>query len=123
MIADPLLGAARVVTGLAFLVIGIRNIGNHHLLAGLMMSRRLPAPSLCAAVGISMQIGFGALMLTGIYPTVAAIGLAAFVVLATAIAHSPFGKTGAERQAEITAILANAIMLGGLIALAAAGLR
>ena len=121
MTATMLLIAARVLTGGAFLVVGIRNIGNRALIAELMRSRHLPLPGLSATVGIALQIGLGALMISGFWPVVAALGLAGFVVAATAIAHWPFGKTGADRQESVTACLGNAIMLGGLLALAAAG--
>ncbi|MDQ0464203.1 putative oxidoreductase [Caulobacter ginsengisoli] len=118
---EALLMAARAVTGGAFLVIGIRNIGNHPVVTDMMRARGVPLPALSAGVGIGMQIGLGGLMITGIFPAVAALGLAAFVVMATAIAHWPFDKAGEERQANISACLVNAIMLGGLLALAAAG--
>jgi putative oxidoreductase len=118
---ETLLAAARIVTGLAFAIIGVRNIRNHAMIAGLLRSRGVPLPSLSAAAGIGMQIGFGVLMITGLAPVVAALGLAVFVVMATAIAHWPFGKPPAERDQEITACLANLIMLGGLLALAATG--
>ena len=121
MSAEAWLWAARIVTGGAFAIIGIRNIGNRALIAELLRSRGMPMPALSAAVGIAMQIGFGALMMIGLWPSVAASGLAAFVVMATALAHWPFGKTPAERQESITHCLANTIMLGGLLALAAAG--
>ena len=110
---------ARVLTGGAFLILGIRNIGNHAMLAELMRTRGVPLPALSATAGIAMQIGFGGLMITGIAQVVAALGLAVFAITATAIAHWPFDKEGAERQENITACLGNAIMLGGLLAQAA----
>ena len=117
-----LLWAARITTGAAFAIIGIRNIGNRAMIADLMRARGVPLPALSAIAGIAMQIGFGGLMITGLWPVVAALGLAVFVVIATAIAHSPFGKTAAELQENITACLVNTIMTGGLLGLAAAGL-
>jgi putative oxidoreductase len=122
MSAAALLWIARIVTGGAFAIVGIRNVGNHAMMAELLRSRGVPLPALSAAVGIAMQTGLGMLMITGLWPVVAALGLAVFVVLATAIAHWPFSKTGAERQADITACLGNIVMIGGLLALAAAGL-
>jgi len=117
--AEVLLLTARVLTGGAFLILGIRNIGNHAMLAELMRTRGVPLPALSATAGIAMQIGFGGLMITGIAQVVAALGLAVFAITATAIAHWPFDKEGAERQENITACLGNAIMLGGLLAQAA----
>ena len=114
--------SARVLTGSAFLILGIRNIANCALLVELMSARRLPLPLLAATAGIAMQIGFGGLMVIGVLAAFAALGLAIFVVMATAIAHWPFDKSGAERQENITACLGNAIMLGGLLAQTAAQL-
>lgn len=114
-----LLVAARVVTGGAFLIIGIRNISNHAMIAELMRARGLPLPALSSAAGIAMQIGFGGMMIIGFVPAVAALGLTVFVTMATAIFHWPFDKAGADRQENITACLGNAIMLGGLLAQAA----
>jgi uncharacterized membrane protein YphA (DoxX/SURF4 family) len=79
-------------------------------------------PGLLAASGIAMQVGFGALMVTTYYPAVAALGLAAFSILATLMAHSFWTFKGEERTAQIGHFLANTIMIGGLLALAAAGL-
>lgn len=114
-----LLWAAHVVTGGAFLAIGIRNVNNHAMMAELMRVRGVPLPALSAAAGIAMQIGFGGLMMIGVVPAVAALGLAVFVVMATVIVHWPLGKAGAERQEDITVCLGNTIMLGGLLAQAA----
>ena len=119
MTAEMLLWPAHVVTGGAFLIIGIRNISNHATITELMRARGVPLPALSAAAGIATQIGFGGLMIIGVVLAVAALGLATFVVMATAIAHWPLAKTGAERQENITACLGNAIMLGGLLAQAA----
>ena len=120
---EALIWAARIVMGGAFLTIGIRNIRNHAMIAGLLRSRGIPLPALSAAAGIAMQGGFGAMLMTGLCPVVAVSGLAVFVVSATVVAHLPVGSTDAQRQENITACLINTTMLGGLLALAAAGIR
>jgi putative oxidoreductase len=117
---DGLLIAGRIVTGAAFFVLGLVNIGNHAPLTGLMAFRKLPFPPVAAAFGIGMQIAFGGMLAVGLYPTVAALGLAAFVVMATLIAHWPFDKPPAERKQEFQSCLSSSIMLGGLLALAGA---
>jgi putative oxidoreductase len=118
---DEVLFAARVLTGAAFLIIGLRNIPNHKLIAGLLSANRVPLPGLMAGAGIAMQIGFGALMITGFYPAVAALGLALFTVLATLMVHHFWTFKLPERTQEINAFLGNTIMTGGLLALAFAG--
>jgi putative oxidoreductase len=121
-LGDGLLLAARILTGGAFLIIGLRNIGNRAMIAELLRTNRFPLPGFLAAVGIAMQIGFGALMVTGYYSAVAALGLAAFTVLATLMAHSFWTFKAEDRGAQITPFLGNMVMTGGLLALAAAGL-
>lgn len=119
---DSLLLAARMITGWAFLLIGARNIGNHKAIAETIGANRFPLPQALAWIGIAMQVGFGALMISGFYPAVAAIGLFVFTVLATLMTHSFWTVSEEQRPAEIGAFLGNAIMAGGLLALAAAGI-
>jgi len=121
-LGDSLLLAARVLTGGAFLFIGLRSIGNYKMIADLLSANRFPLPGLLAASGIAMQVGFGGLMMTGYYPVVAALGLAAFTVLATLMVHSFWTFKAEDRGTQINSFLGNMIMAGGLLALAAAGL-
>jgi putative oxidoreductase len=120
MDSGALLLIARILAGGGFLIVGLRNIRNHGQVTGLMKFRHIPFPELAAAFGIGMQIVFGALLALGVYQTISALGLAAFVIMATAIAHSPFMGTPEERTANVTACLVNAAMVGGLLALAVA---
>jgi putative oxidoreductase len=108
--------AARVVTGGAFLIMGLRNIAYREPLTELMRSRSLPLPAFVALGGIAIQILGGALLVIGRWPRPAGFMLAAFVVAATLIAHWPAGKTGAERTESITACLVNLALVGGLLA-------
>ncbi len=84
-----------------------------------MRSRHLPLPAVAALLGIAAQIGLGVLLALGIWPLPASIGLVVFVIAATAIAHSPFAGTAAERKGNIIPCLVNAILVGGLLAQAA----
>jgi putative oxidoreductase len=110
---------ARIVSGSAFFVLGIRNIANVGLITELIRARHIALPELSARVGVAMQIVFGGLLAFGPWPLVAAMALAIFVVIATWLAHWPFDKTGAERSENFTACLTNAILVGGLLANAA----
>ena len=117
------LTAARIVTGGAFAIIGVRNIGNYKPISGMIGANKFPMPEFLAATGIAMQIGFGVLMMTGLFPLVSALGLLVFTVVATLMAHSFWMfKDKAERTAQVGSFLANMIMAGGLLALVAAAL-
>lgn len=115
MSVDTLLLAGRLIAGAGFAVIGLINIGNLAPLTELMRSRSLPLPALVAAIGVGAQITLGAMLALGIWPLVASLGLAAFVITATAIAHWPFSGGEAERKENMIACLVNAILLGGLL--------
>lgn len=120
---EGILLAARIVVGGAFLIIGIRNVGNHKLIAGMIGGNRFPMPEFLAATGVAMQIGFGALMAVGLFPIVSAVGLLVFTVVATLMAHSFWMfPDKAQRTQETGAFLSNMIMVGGLLALVAAAL-
>jgi putative oxidoreductase len=119
---DGLLIVARVLTGGAFLIIGLRNVPNHKTIGELLRANGIPLSGLAAGIGIAMQIGFGALMISGFLPTVAALGLAAFTVLATLMVHHFWTFKPPQRAEQVNAFLANTIMTGGLLALAATGL-
>ncbi len=118
---DAILLAARIIVGGTFLIIGLRNIRVHGDIASLLAANRFPFPKFLAACGLAMQIGFGALMLSQLYPLAAALGLLAFAVLATLMAHSFWTfPTKEERLMQVNMFLSNAIMIGGLLALVAA---
>jgi putative oxidoreductase len=113
--------AARVVTGAAFTIIGVRNVGKHKPISEMIRANRFPMPEFLAATGIAMQIGFGVLMIVGLFPAAAALGLLVFTVVATLMAHSFWMfKDKAQRSAEFGSFLSNMIMAGGLLGLLAA---
>jgi putative oxidoreductase len=120
---DGVMTAARIVTGGAFAVIALRNIGSHKPISEMIRASKFPMPEFLAATGIAMQVGFGLLMMIGLFPIVSALGLLVFTVVATLMAHSFWMfRDKAERSAQTGAFLANMIMVGGLLALVAAAL-
>jgi putative oxidoreductase len=120
---EGVLMAARIVTGGAFAIIGVRNIGNYKPISEMIRANRFPMPEFLAATGIAMQTGFGVLMAVGLFPIVSALGLLAFTVVATLMAHSFWMfKEKAERTAQTGSFLSNMIMVGGLLALVTAAL-
>jgi putative oxidoreductase len=120
---ESVLTAARIVTGGAFAIIGVRNVGNYKPISEMIGANKFPMPEFLAATGIAMQIGFGVLMVVGLFPLVSALGLVIFTVVATLMAHSFWMfKDNAQRGAELGSFLSNMIMIGGLLALVAAAL-
>ncbi|HEX5007938.1 MAG TPA: DoxX family protein [Hyphomonadaceae bacterium] len=120
---ESVLVTARIVTGGAFAIIGARNVGNYRPISEMIRASRFPMPEFLAATGIAMQIGFGVLMMGGLFPLVSALGLLVFTVIATLMAHSFWMfRDKADRSAQANAFLSNMVMVGGLLALAAAAL-
>jgi putative oxidoreductase len=112
---DTLLLVGRLITGTGFAIIGLINIGNLVPLAELMRSRGLPLPGIVAGMGVGAQIILGAMLALGLRPLVASLGLAVFVIAATAIAHWPLSGSEAQRKENVIACLVNTILLGGLL--------
>ena len=77
---EGVLTAARIVVGGAFAIIGVRNVGNHKPISEMIRANRFPMPEFLAATGIAMQVGFGLLMVIGLFPVVSALGLLVFTV-------------------------------------------
>ena len=122
-LAEGVLLAARVVVGGAFLIVGIRNVGNVKLIAAMVKANGFPMAILLTTTGVGMQIAFGALMAVGLFPIVSAAGLLVFTVAATLMAHSFWMfRDKVERSQQIGMFLGNMIMIGGLLALVAAAL-
>jgi putative oxidoreductase len=120
---EGVLTAARAVMGGAFAIIGLRNVGKYKPIAGMIGASKFPMPEFLAATGIAMQIGFGVLMVVGLFPLVSALALLVFTVIATLMAHSFWTiKDRAQRGAEAGSFLSNMIMVAGLLALVAAAL-
>ena len=122
-LSEGVLTAARIATGGAFAVIGVRNVGNYKPISAMIGASKFPMPEFLAATGIAMQVGFGVLMMIGLFPLVSALGLLVFTVVATLMAHSFWMlRDKAERATEFGSFLSNMIMVGGLLALVAAAL-
>jgi putative oxidoreductase len=81
----------------------------------------MPAPGLLLALTILVQLGGGVLMLVGLWTRLAAFLLVGFTVVATALAHNPFGLEGVEFQRQLTTSLEHLAIVGGIILVIAGG--
>ncbi|WP_352456220.1 DoxX family protein [Mesorhizobium sp. M0040] len=72
---NEILFAARLLLGGAFVFAGLRNIQNRAFVTQLMATRGVPQARLALWAGIVLQIGAGALVLTGLWTAVAAAAL------------------------------------------------
>jgi putative oxidoreductase len=81
----------------------------------------MPAPRLFLVLTILVQLGGGLMIFAGLWTRLAAFGLIGFTVVATAIAHNPFGLDGVEFQRQLTTTLEHLAIVGGFILLIAEG--
>ncbi|WP_157016029.1 DoxX family protein [Mesorhizobium xinjiangense] len=113
-----LLFAGRLLLGGAFVYAGLRNLANRPMLTQILTARGVPAPRVLLAAGIVLQILAGALLIANLWPALAAVGLMAFLVVATAIFHNFWDHEGAERAGRINGVVSNAALFGSFLMVA-----
>jgi uncharacterized membrane protein YphA (DoxX/SURF4 family) len=75
----------------------------------------VPAPSLFLVLTIACQIGGGLMVLLGFWARLGALALLGFIIVATVLAHSGSGRSGQERQRQITTSLEHLAIVGGFL--------
>jgi putative oxidoreductase len=81
----------------------------------------LPAPGMFLGLTILVQLGGGWMLLAGLWTRLAAFLLLGFTVVATALAHNPFGLEGIEFERQLTTSLEHLAIVGGFIFVIAGG--
>ena len=81
----------------------------------------LPMPALTLAATIILQIGAGTALAIGWRSAPAALALAAFTIAATLVGHPFWAFDGADFHRQLTIALEHLAIVGGLLAIAAAG--
>ena len=81
----------------------------------------VPAPRLFLVLTILVQLGGGLMIFVGLWTRLAAFALLGFTVVATVIAHNPFGLDGVEFQRQLTTTLEHLAIVGGFILLISEG--
>lgn len=116
-----LLLAGRLLLGGAFLVAGLRNLGNIPFLTGVIAGRGMPLPRAALLAGIVMQTAAGALLIAGFWTDIALVGLVAFLFAATLLFHNFWDHQGIDRVNRINGVISNAALTGGIFIILAAG--
>lgn len=111
----------RLLLGGAFIFAGVRNIMNRPVLTGIMTARGVPLAGLLLWGGIALQIVGGGLLISGLWPALAAAGLIGFLIVATVMFHNFWDYQGAERAARINGVVANVALAGGFMLAMAVG--
>lgn len=118
---SPLVIAGHLLIGGVFVVAGLRNVANRVPLTGLLAARGAPFPGLLLAAGIALQIVAGALVMAGIWTDAAALGLLAFLAVATVIFHNFWDHQGLERANRINGLASNVALAGAFLLILAPG--
>jgi putative oxidoreductase len=113
--------AARVCLSAVYLYSGITKLSDIPAGMAEVTGLGLPAPGVFLALTILVQFGGGLLVLAGLWTRLAAFLLLGFTVVATALAHNPFGLDGIEFQRQLTTSLEHLAIVGGFILLIAGG--
>jgi putative oxidoreductase len=114
--SDRIAIIARSLIGVPFLITGIGKITAPTAYLAYIASVGLPAPPLCYAIAIAVEIGGGLLLILGLQTRLIAAGLAAFTIVAALVFH-----TGFADQNQLFHFLKNVVMAGGLLQVAAFG--
>jgi putative oxidoreductase len=115
---------ARLLLGGAFIVFGIRNLGNIPKLTAGMTARNVPMPALCSRIGVGLQLASGVLTAfgPGIFGVLGGLGGIVFVYVAAFIFHAPWVYPAAERYPHYTAWIMNTALAGAFLFVIAASL-
>jgi putative oxidoreductase len=116
--ADALMIVGRVVFGVFFVIAGIRNFwnfGERRTMSATNYGWPLPAPLL--AVGFSMQLVGGLLLVLNVWVVAGAAVLILFLLTATPLYHNLFMFQGRERDPHLYLTLVNITLCGGLLML------
>jgi len=111
----------RALLGGYFVLGAIHHYIGFQPIAQQIAARRVPAPRLVLVVGSVFQAVAGALLIAGVWPTYAALGLIVFTLIASAMLLDFWNMTGAARSAAIGTWQANVTIIGGLLLAAAYG--
>jgi putative oxidoreductase len=119
MAVVPLL--TRLLIAPLFLVSAIRSLGAVAGTAGYLGRLGLPMPEVMAWIVIVVEISGAIMLIVGWKTRFAAWMLAAFVVVATLLAHRFWAVDPAQYVNQLNHFLKNLAVLGGLLLLAAHG--
>ena len=120
-LADSLLLIARILVGYVFVIGGWGKMVGLWGFAGYLEGKGLPFSTGLAVVAAVFEFLFGLFLILGLWTRYAVLALIVFVIIATGIAHRFWEFEEAARRTEAIAFNKNMAIIGGLLALFAAG--
>ena len=112
---------ARVLVGGVIAFMGLNHFMQSDAMAGYAEAKGLPAPTVMVyASGLVLVLG-GLGIALGVFPAVAAVAIAGFLVVAALTVHDFWAVPDEQAQDEMTHFLKNLAMAGAVLAFAAVG--
>lgn len=103
---------ARIAFGGTLAFMGVNHFMNTDMMIPYAESKSVPAPKLAVyASGAALLLG-GLAILTGVFPALGGLLIAAFFLVATPKMHDFWNAPEEEQQSEMTDFLKNVVMLG-----------
>ena len=114
-----LASAGRIMLASLFVIGGVRHFFGFSEIAAAIAARGVPMASAALLVGTLFEISMGVLLMVGLHPALAALGLVAFTLAASFLMLNFWSLAGAERAAAQNVWLSNIAIVGGLLLAAA----
>ncbi len=111
----------RFLIGAYFAQAGIRNFLKTPMHTGILRQKGIPMPRESLWVALAVQTLGGLMVALGILPTIGAIGLIVFTIVANYLYHNFTEFTGDERERHMNQVLGNVAVVGGLVLVVAGG--
>ena len=111
----------RFLLGGYFLYAGVNNVRNFSNLTGVVERKGMPLPAVSLAIGITLQILGGLMVIFNVYTWLGALGLIGFTILSLYYFCDYWNKDGLERHLTSFLFRANLTVMGGLLYLIAKG--
>ncbi|MGH8760066.1 MAG: DoxX family protein [Burkholderiales bacterium] len=110
----PLLG--RILIGVPFLMSGLSKLGAYAATVGYISAAGLPAATLAYIVAVLIEVGGGAMLLSGYRVRLASLVMAVFSLATAFFFHNNFAD-----QNQMIHFLKNVMMAGGLLQITSFG--
>lgn len=119
--AEPLLFAARFLIGALFIVGGLRHFPLLDAITPALAARKIPFPRFVLIFGSVYEIVFGVALALGLFVTLSAFALILFTVVASLMLVNFWDNAEPERSMLFGVFMSNIAIIGGLLAVVAAG--
>ncbi|MFC3478704.1 DoxX family protein [Halobacterium litoreum] len=116
---DVALLAARVLFGGVLAFMGVNHFMQTEQMTGYAQHKGLPAPKLSVLASGAVLVLGGLAVVTGAFPAVGAVALAAFLLASAVTMHDFWAVPEDQQQDEMTSFLKNVALAGGALAFAA----